>query len=120
MKKTQVPGYIYGVCRNLRRRQTDAEKLLWECLRRKRLKGLKFRRQHPIGRYIADFYCPEVHLALELDGSIHQVKDQKEYDKIRQEAIEMRGIRVVRVKNEEVEQDIDSVIKRVLSLTSPP
>ena len=120
MKKTQVPGYVYEVCRNLRRRQTDAEKLLWECLGRKRLKGLKFRRQHPIGRYIADFYCPEAHLAVELDGSIHQVKDQKEYDRIRQEAIEMRGIRVVRLKNEEVEKDIDSVIRRVLSLTSPP
>jgi very-short-patch-repair endonuclease len=120
MKETQVPGYTYRVCRNLRKRQTDSEKLLWQCLRKKRLKGLKFRRQHPIGRYLADFYCPEAHLAVELEGSIHRAKDQKGYDKIRQEAIQMRGIRVVRVRNEEVERDLDGVIRRVLSLTSPP
>ena len=115
-----MPAYIYRLCRSLRKKQTDAEKLLWECLRRKRLKGLKFRRQHPIGRYIADFYCPEAHLVIELDGKIHQIKDQKEYDKIRQEIIEMRGMRVLRIKNEEIEQDIESVIRKVLSLTSPP
>jgi very-short-patch-repair endonuclease len=120
MSYTHVPGYIFDLCRKLRQKQTDAEKLLWECLRREHLKGLKFRRQHPIGRYIADFYCPEARLVIELDGKIHQIKDQKKYDKIRQEIIEMRGIRVLRVKNEEIEQDIGSVIRKVLSLTSPP
>ena len=120
MVNTQVPAYVYQLCRKLRGKQTDAEKLLWECLRRKRLKGLKFRRQHPIGRYIADFYCPEARLVIELDGGIHQFKDQKEYDRVRQEMIEMRGIRVVRIKNDEVEQDKESVISKVLSLTSPP
>jgi very-short-patch-repair endonuclease len=117
---TQVPGYIYDLYRKLRQKQTDAEKFLWECLRRERLNGLKFRRQHPIGRYIADFYCPEAHLVIELDGRIHRVKDQKDYDKVHQEIIELRGIRVLRIKNEEIEQNIEGVLRKVLSLTSPP
>ena len=108
MSNTQVLGYIYDLCRKLRQKQTDAEKLLWECLRRKRLNGVKFRRQHPIGRYIADFYCPEAHLVIELDGKVHLFKDQKDYDKVRQEVIEMRGIRVLRIKNEEIEQNIEA------------
>jgi very-short-patch-repair endonuclease len=120
MPYTKIPGYIFDLCRRLRKRQTKAERLLWECLRAKRLNGMKFRRQHPLGRYIADFYCPEAHLVIELDGKIHQIKDQKEYDGSRQEVIGMRGIRVLRIKNEEIEQDIESVIRKVLSLTSPP
>jgi very-short-patch-repair endonuclease len=120
MMNAQVPGYVFQLCRKLRKKQTDAKKFLWKCLRRKRLKGLKFRRQHPIGRYIADFYCPEARLVIELDGKIHQVKDQKEYDRSRQEIIEMRGVRVLRIKNAEIGQDIESVIRKVLSFTSPP
>ena len=117
---TQMPGYVYDLCRKLRQKQTNAEELLWECLRRRRLGGLKFRRQHPIGRYIADFYCPEAHLAIELDGSIHSFKDRKDYDNVRQEMIETRGIQVVRFKNQEIEQDIEGVLRMVVSLTSPP
>jgi very-short-patch-repair endonuclease len=120
MSYTQVPGYIFNLCRKLRQKQTNAEKLLWKRLRRKHLNGLKFRRQHPIGRYIADFFCPEARLAIELDGGIHQFKDQKEYDKARQEIIEVREIRVLRVKNEEIEQSIESVVRKILSFTSPP
>ncbi len=120
MGNAQVPGYVYELCRKLRRNQTDAEKLLWECLRGKRLKGLKFRRQHPIGRYIADFYCPEAQLVIELDGGVHNIKEQKDYDQIRQEIIQMRGIRVMRIKNQEIERNIESVLSEVLFLTSPP
>ncbi len=72
---TQVPGYIYDLCRKLRRKPTDAEKVLWECLRSSRLKGLKFRRQHPLGRYMADFYCSEARLVIDLNGKIQYVKD---------------------------------------------
>jgi very-short-patch-repair endonuclease len=118
--KPRVPGYTYDLCRRLRQRQTEAEKKLWEYLRAKRLMGLKFRRQRPIGRYIADFYCAETHLAIELDGSVHDTKDQEAYDKIRQEIIEVRGIRVLRIRNEEIEKDIDEVLKKIMSSTSPP
>lgn len=120
MQNTQTPGYIYDLCRKLRRKSTDTEKRLWEYLRTKRLNGLKFRRQHPIGRYIADFYCREARLVIELDGGVHNIRDQKEYDKIRQEIIKVRGLRVLRIRNKEIEKDIQSVLRKILALTSPP
>jgi very-short-patch-repair endonuclease len=79
---------------------------------------LKFRRQHPFGRYIADFYCPEARLVVELDGKVHDVEDQQEYDKMRNEMIEVHRIKVVRIKNEEIEQNIGKVLKRIAYLTS--
>jgi len=120
MPYTKVPGYIFDLCRKLRRKQTKAEGLLWEWLRRKRLNGLKFRRQHPLGRYIADFYCPEVRLVIELDGTVHDLKDQKEYDELHKEVIEVHRVRVLRIRNEEIEKDIESVLREILHLTSPP
>ena len=66
---------MIGLAQNLRKNQTKAESFLWELLRRKQLNNLKFRRQHPIGDYIADFYCPEKNLVIELDGSIHDNKE---------------------------------------------
>ena len=120
MYRSLTPGYIFELCRKFRQTPTHAEKLLWEHLRTKDLKGLKFRRQHPIGRYIADFYCRDKHLVIELDGRIHNNREQKEYDKIRQEIIEIRGIRVLRFENKEVEQNVEKVLSKILELTSPP
>jgi len=120
MPYTKIPGYIFDICRRLRKTQTKAEELLWECLRRNRLNGLKFRRQHPLGRYIADFYCPEERLVIELDGKVHDLKDQKEYDKMRKEIIEVHRIRILRIKNEEIERNIENVLRRIADLTSPP
>lgn len=120
MRYTKIPGYIFELCRRLRKTQTETEKLLWACLRRKRLNGLKFRRQHPLGRYIADFYCPEVLLAIELDGTVHNLKDQKEYDELREEMIEVHRVRVLRIRDQEIEKDIEGVLRKILDLTSPP
>jgi very-short-patch-repair endonuclease len=120
MVRSQIPGYVYGLCRKLRQKPTAAEGLLWKQLRTKNLNGLKFRRQHPIGRYIADLYCPEARLAIELNGSVHSQKDQKEYDRIRTETIESLNIRVLRIKNEEVIRDVEKVLGKIASLTSPP
>jgi len=120
MPYTKIPGYIFDLCRRLRKRQTKAEGLLWECVRRKRLNGLKFRRQHPLGRYIADFYCPKVRLVIELDGTVHNLKDQKEYDELRKEMIEVHRVRVLRIGNEEIEKDIEGVLRKIMDLTSPP
>lgn len=72
--------------KQLRTSQTSSEKKLWEILRAKRFHNFKFRRQHPFGRYIADFYCDEAKLVIELDGKIHENK--KEYDVIRDEIIQ--------------------------------
>ena len=70
MKGGLTPEYLAFV-RQLRREQTDAEKLLWYCLRNRQLFGLKFRRQYPVGPYILDFYCHEYKLCVELDGGQH-------------------------------------------------
>ncbi|NIN01747.1 MAG: DUF559 domain-containing protein [candidate division Zixibacteria bacterium] len=120
MHKSQTPGYVYDLCRELGKNATEAENLLWNCLRTNRLKRLKFGRQHPIGRYIADFYFREARLVIELEGSVHNQKDQKEYDRIRQEILKVRGLRVLRIKNKEVERNIEKLLHRILSLTSPP
>lgn len=119
MYRSQTPGYIFKLCRKLRQEPTITEKLLWDHLRSKRFKDLKFRRQHPIGRYIADFYCREARLVIELDGNVHKAKDRKEYDRNCQEIIETRGIRVLRFKNTEIERNIEKVLQKISSFTPP-
>lgn len=116
----KVPGYIYELCRKLRKEQTTAEQQLWECIRARRLNGLKFRRQHPLGRYIADFYCAEKRLVVELEGKVHELKDQKEYDKIRQETIEAMGLTVLRLKNEEVLDALETVLAKIAAPAHSP
>ena len=90
------PG-IRQRARELRHNATEAEQLLWECLRSRRLAGFKFRRQTPIGRYIVDFCCVEARLIVELDGGQHQ--DQQGYDAARDAWLRERGFTVLRVHN---------------------
>jgi very-short-patch-repair endonuclease len=85
--------------RRLRRKSTDAEKRLWRALRDRRCRGHKFRRQHPVPPYVLDFYCEELKLAIELDGSGHGVEDQKAHDERRTQFLERQGIRVIRFRN---------------------
>ena len=73
--------------------------------------GFKFRRQHGIGRYIVDFYCPELKLAIEVDGDIHAIAENIEKDVSRQEYIESLGIQVKRYKNDDIKHNLDSVLK---------
>jgi len=112
--KRDTPKYIVGVSKELRRNETVAEKVLWDKLRGRKLNGHKFRRQYAIGRYIADFYCCEVRLAIEIDGEIHNLDDRREYDQIRQEEIEARGITVIRFNNEEIYKGMDSVLEKII------
>ncbi len=100
---------IKELCRDLRKRSTPSERIVWELLRNRKFMGLKFLRQYPIiyGNYdtrklffIADFYCAEKKLVIELDGIIHDF--QKEYDKNRDKIITEMGLTIVRFKNEEV------------------
>jgi len=74
---------------------------------------LKFRRQHSIGGFIVDFYCPEKRLAIELDGDVHEEKKQATYDKARQKTIEALGIKVLRFTNEDVIQNVEDVLKAI-------
>ncbi|HPT11563.1 MAG TPA: endonuclease domain-containing protein [Bacteroidales bacterium] len=99
----------------LRKDQTEAEKIIWQSLRRRQIEGLKFRRQHPINNFVADFYCHEAKLVIEIDGGVHDDPEQKEKDLARQQIINDFGIKVLRFKNEEIFNDIESVIIKIKS-----
>ncbi|HEY2178492.1 MAG TPA: endonuclease domain-containing protein [Caulobacteraceae bacterium] len=83
--------------RRLRRELTLPEIILWDCLRKGRLEALRFRRQHPIGPYVLDFYCARAHLAVEIDGAGHGHPDQARHDRRRDQWLADRGIRVMRL-----------------------
>jgi 5-methyltetrahydrofolate--homocysteine methyltransferase len=100
MGKKSHPA-IYEIARELRQTSTLAEKMLWEQLRGRGLKGKKFRRQHPLGPFILDFYCIEERLAIEVDGPIHNL--QTEQDLERTQMLNALGCRVLRFTNEEIE-----------------
>ena len=99
------------LAREFRKNPTRSEDVLWEGLRDRKFINLKFRRQHVILGYIVDFYCVEHKLAIEVDGEIH--KYQREDDKRRQKIIEGEGIRFVRVSDKEVENNIQSVLRKI-------
>lgn len=98
--------------KELRGNPTAVENRLWKYLLNRQLGGFKFRRQHPIGRFIADFYCHSSKLIIELDGEIHAT--QVGYDKARTLWLEERGVRVIRFLNIEVETKIEKVIAEIL------
>jgi very-short-patch-repair endonuclease len=75
---------------------TLPEVILWECLRKGRLNGLQFRRQHPLGSYILDFYCPAARLAIEIDGEGHSHPDQLRHDRVRDAWLSSKSVRVLR------------------------
>jgi len=108
-----VPSEILVNARILRVRLTDAEQLFWHLLRGRRFCGVKFRRQHPFGRFILDFYCHDFQLAIELDGSGHNDQEQKTYDAERTKALEGAGIKVLRFWNHEVLTDLEAVLEKL-------
>jgi very-short-patch-repair endonuclease len=97
--------------RELRSEQTPAEETLWAALRAQKLDGVQFRRHHPVGPFILDFYCPKKKLCIEVDGGVHD--SQRERDEARTEALGTLKIRVIRFRNEEVLQDLPSVLERI-------
>lgn len=110
--------HLTANARALRARQTQAESLLWQVLRGRRLHGLKFRRQHPIGPYITDFACAEHRLLVEVDGGYHdQIYEQ---DLARQQQLEAVGWRVIRFSNAEVLDDVDAVAVVILRTLGLP
>ncbi|MCI0329947.1 MAG: endonuclease domain-containing protein [candidate division Zixibacteria bacterium] len=113
-----IPAYVFELCRKFRKESTTAEKLLWKCLRNRHLSELKFRRQHPLGRYIADFYCVEAGLVVELEGKVHNQAEQREYDKIRKEELAGRGLRVMKFDNEEVLKRTERVLAKIVAVAA--
>ncbi|PWU24309.1 hypothetical protein C5B42_00150 [Candidatus Cerribacteria bacterium 'Amazon FNV 2010 28 9'] len=96
----------------LRSPMPPAEYILWQYLRRKNLKGYKFRRQYGVDRYVLDFYCPAAHLGIELDGESH-CEERAEYDKQRQDFIEQFGITILRFPNLEIYTNLDAVLDAI-------
>ena len=110
-KRIRTPAQVQQRARELRQEMTPAEKLLWSRLRNKQLNGLKFRRQHPLGPFIADFYCAARRLVMEIDGDIHDL--QPDRDTARTEQFEQYGYRVIRFRNERVLNNIEDVLATI-------
>lgn len=99
--------------RRLRREQTTAEKLVWRFLRNRRTKNFKFRRQYSVDKFVIDFYSPELKLAVEIDGDVHDLPTQKEHDIMRQSYLESFGIKFIRIRNEELFANTDKALGRI-------
>ncbi len=97
--------------RKLRQRLTPEEITLWHCLRAKRFHNLKFRRQVPIGSFIVDFVCIQLHLIIEIDGPIHD--QQKEYDVAREDYLHLMGYKVLRFTNDQIQNHLVSVLANI-------
>ena len=97
----------------LRREETPTERMLWKHLRGKQLDGYRFRQQHGFGPYILDFYCPSIRLCIELDGSVHDSIEAQQKDTDRTLFLNQNRIHVIRFRNEEVEQHLEDVLKRI-------
>ena len=110
---------ITQTVRDLRKRQTKAEAVLWQALRNRQLDGMKFLRQHPIQFeiddkkrfFVADFYCHQSRLVVEVDGGVHE--SQEEYDRLRTQIINILGIRVIRFSNEQVVNNIVQTLNQI-------
>ncbi|MFW5887100.1 MAG: endonuclease domain-containing protein [Bacteroidota bacterium] len=92
---------------------TDTEQILWKKLKGKKMLGLRFRPQHPIDIFIADFYCHLLKLVIEIDGGIHKSIGQKEYDIGREVELENWGIKVIRFTSEEIENEMSRVLEDI-------
>ncbi len=99
--------------RQLRRNQTPAEGLVWRFLRNRRTKNFKFRRQYSVDKFVIDFYSPELKLAVEIDGEVHDLPAQKEHDIARQSYLESFGIKFIRIRNEELFANTDKAFDRI-------
>jgi len=109
------PWYIFILAKKFRKNLTKSEKRLWEIIRDKKFNNLKFRRQHPIWRYIADFYVEELKLVLELDWGIHEEINRKEYDLERDNLLRNYWFNIIRIKNQEILNNTTNEINNILS-----
>ena len=115
-----VRGMFYGalpihfeLAKRLRDNQTDAEIFLWNNLGIIQIKGIRFKRQHPVLYFIADFYCHKAKLIIEVDGGYHDIPEQYLYDKNRENELTELGLKVIRFSNNDVLNKIESVLNRI-------
>jgi very-short-patch-repair endonuclease len=121
--KKEYLTYYYGaekhtflLAKQLRKNSTPAEKKLWQIVRNRNLNGRKFRRQHPIAKYVVDFYCHQSKLVIELDGEIHMDLEQMKYDNERNEFMVEIGLNVLRIKNEDLFDNEEKVIELIMKI----
>ena len=108
-----APPESFAKAMELRRNMTKQELIIWERLKSNQLDGIKFRRQHPIQLFIADFYCHQHKLVIELDGGYHLADEQMKKDAERTEILNSYNLRVIRFTNEEVDIDIEKVLEKI-------
>jgi very-short-patch-repair endonuclease len=113
-------SFVYGAspeiikrAADLRKNLTESEIALWEKIGRNQVNGLRFKQQHPISKFIVDFYCHKALLVIEVDGAVHNNADVAEHDEGRQHELEKLGLTVLRFTNDEVLNDIDNVIEKI-------
>ena len=119
--KNNVYNMFYGAspvihkqAKELRQKETKAEKVLWSFLSNHQLK-VKFRRQHPVSQFIVDFYCHELKLVIEVDGGIHLKKDNREYDQMRTEHLQSFNLHLMRFTNSMILENTEQVISQIRS-----
>jgi type I restriction enzyme M protein len=117
--KQPLDPKLLQVARDLRQSQTDAEQMIWQLLRNRQIANAKFRRQHPVGNYILDFYCFQQQLAVELDGSQHLTKQGDTDDQIRTSYLHKLGIRVIRFNNRQVLTETEAVLQVIYDALTP-
>ncbi|RAI93845.1 endonuclease domain-containing protein [Algoriphagus yeomjeoni] len=122
---TYTSNLFYGAsatthqkAKELRKMLTPAERKLWTVLQNKQLDGYKFRRQHPLYKYIADFYCHELRLVIELDGEVREGEEQREHDINRDAVIKEYGIHILRFRNQKILSDLPKVLEQILNYIS--
>jgi len=108
-----APSSSFIKAQSLRNNETKAEKILWEKLRSNQLKGHKFRRQHPISLFIADFYCHQLKLIIEVDGQYHNAPEQIKKDDERTQSLQDNEMKIIRFTNCEIENNIGKVITQI-------
>lgn len=108
---------LFENAKQLRKNMIDAEKVLWMHLKTG-INGYKFRRQHPMGLYIADFYCPRAKLIIEIDGSVHNVEEVKAADENREKELQNWGYTVLRFTNRKIIEQIESVLTRISDIVN--
>ncbi len=107
---------LMGIAGTLRRNMTRAEKILWQRIRNRQLDGYKFRRQHPIDTFVADFFCYQAMLVVEIDGQVHNEESQAERDIERAQILNRHKIRVIRFTNNQIENHIDYVLNEIKNI----
>jgi very-short-patch-repair endonuclease len=108
-----VSGKKLSRSRELRQNMTEAEKIFWKCVRGRRFRNLKFRRQQIVEGFVVDFYCDALRLCIEIDGAVHDTGAAKKYDTERDKALKMHGLTMMRFTNDEVMNTIHDVLGKI-------